>query len=283
MLFLKKKSVESRKKSRSKKKRNIRFPRWLLILPLLLLIPFYYGTIYSKAVAAYQWFFKPFSSKDYPHYDSYTIRIPQGYQIHGIDVSWYQGKINWENVSRMEDDGIKIHFSFIKASEGVFIADRHFQRNWKESAKAGIIRGAYHYFKPSKSGYWQARFFLQTVNFKKGDLLPVVDVEERGAKSRQEFQANLKAYLDEIERELGVKPIIYSGYKFYEDYLSGDFDEYPLWVAHYYRPKLKKLSGDVNLRFWQHSDRGRVDGIQHRVDMNVFNGSVEELSQMLIK
>ena len=183
----------------------------------------------------------------------------------------------------MEDDDVSIRFTFIKATEGVLLADRKFQRNWNESKKAGIIRGAYHYFKPNKSGYWQARFFLQTVNFKAGDMLPVLDVEERGTESRAKFQANLKKFLNEIEKEVGVKPIIYTGYKFYEDNLAGDFDGYPLWIANYYRSKLRPLSRQVKWHFWQHSDKARVNGIQHKVDMNVFNGDLGELDNFRIK
>jgi lysozyme len=259
-----------------------RFSWWWLALPFFLLIPFYYGSLYSRAVASVQWILGPPGSKDYPHYRSYQIRIPNGYQVHGIDVSWYQGQIDWEKIAQMEDDDVKIHFTFIKATEGLLLADRKFQRNWKESERAGIIRGAYHYFKPNKPGYWQARFFLQTVNFKAGDILPVLDVEERGKESREEFQANLKAFLNEVEKKTGVKPIIYSGYKFYEDNLAGDFNEYPVWIAHYYRSKLKPFSGQTKWSFWQHSDKARVNGIHHRVDMNVFNGSLDDLNELRI-
>ena len=203
--------------------------------------------------------------------------------MHGIDVSWYQGNIDWKKVTKMEDDDVKVNFSFIKATEGVLLPDPNFQRNWKGAEKAGIIRGAYHYFKPNKSGYWQARFFLQTVSFNNGDMLPVVDIEERGKKSRAEFQANLKSFLTEVEKAIGEKPIIYTGYKFYEDNLAGDFDGYPLWIAHYYRSKLRPLSGKAKWDFWQHSDKARVNGIQTRVDMNVFNGSLSDLEELRLK
>ena len=253
------------------------------MVPLLLLLPFYYGKIYSKALATLQWIRNPIENKNYPHYDSYKIRIPKGYAVHGIDVSWYQGQINWKKVAAMEDDDVRIGFSFIKATEGVLLADSRFQRNWRESHEAGIIRGAYHYFKPNKSGYWQARFFLQTVNFRKGDMLPVVDVEERGKESGAKFRANLKLFVDEVEKELGVKPIIYSGYKFYEDHLSGDFTDYPLWIAHYYRSKLRPLSKQGKWHFWQHSDKARINGIRHLVDMNVFNGDANDLNELRIR
>jgi lysozyme len=282
-MLLATKTNSSRKVKRKKKKPARRFSWWWLLLPLFLLIPFYYGKIYSRAVATLQWLANPLSDNNYPHYRSYKIRIPGGFTVHGIDVSWYQGLINWEKIALMEDEDVKIHFSFIKATEGILLADPRFQRNWRESARAGIIRGAYHYFKPNKSGYWQARFFLQTVDFRKGDLLPVVDVEERGKESEAKFIANLKSFVDEVEKSVGVKPIIYSGYKFYEDNLAANFNGYPLWIAHYYRSRLRPLSGNTMWEFWQHSDKARVNGIRHLVDMNVFNGQPEDLDQLRIR
>lgn len=267
---------------RRKRKKSNPFKWWFIILPVFVLLPFYYGAIYSQIMATIQWFSKPVGDPNYPHYESYNIKIPLNFEIHGIDVSRYQGEIDWKRIAIMEDKGVQIKFSFIKATEGLFIADPKFHRNWKESKRAGIVRGAYHYFKPGKSGYWQARFFLQTVNFKSGDLLPVVDVEELGKQPRKEFVSNLKSFLTVVEDKLGVKPIIYSGYKFYEDNLA-TFNGYPLWIAHYYRPKMKVLSNNSQWSFWQHSDKAHVNGINHRVDMNVFNGSLEEFEKLRIK
>ena len=79
-------------------------------MPLLLLVPLYYGKIYSKALATLQWISSPLASKDYPHYESYKIRIPRGYAVHGIDVSWYQGHIDWQKIAGMNDDDVKIRF-----------------------------------------------------------------------------------------------------------------------------------------------------------------------------
>ena len=199
--------------------------------------------------------------------------------MHGIDVSRYQGKIEWKNVASMEERDVKIDFAFIKATEGVLLVDPYFQRNWDQTLKVGIIRGAYHYFKPQKSGLWQADLFLQAVSFESGDLLPVVDIEETGGKSKVDLQINLKLFLKRIEKKLGVKPIIYTGYKFYLDNLKGDFDAYPVWIAHYYRAKPKT---NVKWKFWQHSDKARINGIIYNVDMNVFNGGMDDLRKLLM-
>jgi len=124
----------------------------------------------------------------YRTYKSFNIRIPNKYVVHGIDVSYAQGTIDWQKVRAMEDDSVRITFAFIKATEGVLSVDPFFQRNWREAAKAGIICGAYHYFKPNKSGAWQARLFLQTAKIEKGDLPLVVDVEELNHVSPDEMR-----------------------------------------------------------------------------------------------
>lgn len=215
-------------------------------------------------------------------YESYGIRIPRKYSIHGIDVSYAQGKIDWQRVKAMEEDGVKINFAFIKATEGLLTVDPYFQRNWREAAKTGILCGAYHFFRPEKDGKLQARFFLQNVNIEKGDLPPVVDVEKLYGKSPTKMRHELYAFLTHIEQKTQVRPVIYSGLSFYRDYLKGHFDDYPLWIAHYYRPEL--LPGNaIYWKFWQHSDKGKVNGITHSVDFDVFRGDSTALQKLLVK
>ncbi|MGB4775631.1 MAG: GH25 family lysozyme [Daejeonella sp.] len=275
--------VNRRKSSRQTgiaRRKGIISKLWLaIILILLVLSPFYYGKLISLVRSTAIWVVNVFHADNYPHYISYQIRIPKGYSIHGIDVSRYQGEIDWQRVAAMTDEDVKINYTIIKATEGLLSVDPYFKRNWRLSRKAGLKRGAYHYFKQNRSGLWQARFFLQTVPFSSGDIVPVIDVEERGSKSREEFQANLKQFLKEVEKQLGIKPMIYSGLKFYCDNLSGDFDDYPVWIAHYYQPRLNLASW----HFWQHSDKARVNGIFHQVDMNVFNGTDDDFKKLLIK
>ena len=240
---------------------------------------FNYGKVIKGITTSYRWAADTFVNDQYPHYSSYNIRIPKGYSLHGIDVSRYQGKIDWEKVAAMQERDVRIDFVFIKASEGMLLVDPYFQRNWKKSSDAGLLRGAYHYFKPQKAGLWQANLFLQAVNFESGDLLPVVDIEETGGQSKTQLQKNLQVFLTRVEKKLGVKPIIYTGYQFYLDNLAGDFDEYPVWVAHYYRAKPKTA---VKWKFWQHSDKARINGIKYPVDMNVFRGEVNDLENLII-
>lgn len=253
----------------------------IAIVVLLLFSPFYYGKIIRTTVSTGRWIKDLFIFNDYPHYDKLNVKVPRRFYVHGIDVSSYQQKIKWHLVDSMNDDGIKISFAFIKATEGVTLVDPYFQRNWRESKENNIIRSAYHYFKPKKSGIWQARFFMQTAKFEQGDLPPVLDIEEIGNLSKEELQDNVQDFLDEVERKVRVKPIIYTGYKFYVDYLQGRFDDYPLWVAHYYKPKLKLEN--TKWKFWQHTDEATIDGIKGKTDLNVFNGDEEDLSSLLIQ
>lgn len=219
-----------------------------------------------------------------PHYHTYTsfnIPIPDQYSIHGIDVSSYQGKIDWQKVKNMNEDGVHISFAFIKATEGILLVDPYFQRNWREAPKAGVLCGAYHFFRPQFSGKWQARFFLQTVRIEKGDLPMVVDIEQLDHVTPVKMRAELKEFLLQIQAKTGAKPIIYSGLTFYQDYLEGYFDDYTLWIAHYYHPELV-ISKNTNWKFWQHSDKAKVNGINHVVDFNIFRGDSTVLRKMLI-
>lgn len=270
-----------RKKTTKKSKTNYKYIFIGIVVVFLVFSPLYYGKVLRSFVSTGRWVKDLFIFDEYPHYEKFGVRIPRKYYVHGIDVSSYQQKINWAKVDSMDDYGIRVSFAFIKATEGITLVDPYFQRNWRESKNAGVIRGAYHYFKPKKSGLWQAKFFLQTVKIEAGDLPPVIDIEETGRLDKLNLQLNLQEYLNEIEKQTKVKPIIYTGYQFFKDNLKGKFDDYPIWIAHYYQPKLKLEETDWY--FWQHADNARVDGIKGKVDMNVFNGDEEDLSALLVQ
>jgi len=273
-----------KKKTPVKKKRAFPVQLKLLIAGLLLILfsPLYYGYVLKIFSATTSWIMDIGEDPNYRTYKSYAIRIPRNFGIHGIDVSSYQGKIDWKKVKAMREDSVHITFAFIKATEGVSSVDSYFQRNWREAPKAGIICGAYHYFIPRKSGLWQARFFLQTVKFEEGDLPPVVDVEDLSSQSPEKMRKELSDFIQHVEKKTGVKPIIYSGLVFYKSYLKGHFDGYPLWIAHYYQPELKAGVG-TKWHFWQHSDKARITGISHVVDFNAFKGDSLAFQQMLIR
>lgn len=218
---------------------------------------------------------------DYIHFygyrpvKSFAIRIPASYTIHGIDVSRWQERIDWQRVAKMRDNGIRLQFAFIKATEGEKLVDPYFSRNWQLSRENGLLRWAYHYFSPSvaapgsgtiisaNGGFLTRRFPCGTGRRRAGKII--------GKRITQAGKSGLKM----VEKRTGKKPIIYSGAVFYHTNLAGYFNEYPWWVAHYYQ---RRPDNDgMAWRFWQHSDRGQVDGINGPVDFNVFNGTVEEL------
>jgi lysozyme len=249
---------------------------------LILLSPFYYGYVVGFFSSTWRWVFNIGASTHYRTYKSFGIRIPTRYHIHGIDVSYAQGRIDWRKVRAMEEDSVHISFAFIKATEGLLTVDPYFKRNWREAAKTGIRCGAYHYFRPKKSGLWQARFFLQNVRLESGDMPAVVDIETLDGKSPAEMRKQLTDFLLQVEAKTHVKPIIYSGLSFYKDYLEDYFADYKLWIAHYNKAELK-AGKNTNWWFWQHSETARVNGINHAVDFDAFKGDSAAFEQFMIQ
>jgi lysozyme len=214
-------------------------------------------------------------------YPAFGIDIPVNYSIHGIDVSHHQSAIDWADVKAMQVKNIKMGFCFIKATEGFGRVDPQFRRNWLKAKEAGMPRGAYHFFIASKSGKAQAENFIETVVLEKGDLPPVLDVEQANGASVADIQQRVRDWLAMVEQHYKVKPILYTNVDFYETFLAGAFDGYPLWVAHYLvkdKPRIQR-----NWLFWQHSEQGRVNGIDARVDFNVFNGDSSDFKKLLLK
>jgi lysozyme len=216
-------------------------------------------------------------------YKIFGIRMPEGYKVHGIDVSRYQNKIDWKYIESFTGDehDVKISFAFIKATEGRSIQDSLFKINWENIGQTNIIRGAYHFFIPTRSALEQAQNFIANVELVKGDLPPVLDIEKSGG-SAAKLRENIKIWLNEVEKYYGVTPIIYSSIDFYRKYLIVDADlrKYPLWIAHYDR---KKIEFEESWLFWQHNDKGRIPGINEKVDFNVFNGNMDKLKSLCKK
>lgn len=214
------------------------------------------------------------------HYPAFDIPIPSNYIIHGIDVSRYQELVAWEEVIKMKDQEVQLGFAFIKATEGLSNRDPQFNRNWRRSKKAGMVRGAYHFFLATKDGKAQARHFIKHVKLESGDLPPVLDVELTYGVSPKKIREEVKEWLDVAEQAYGIRPIIYTNIDFYTKVLTHAFDDYPLWIAHYYQPGKPRIKRDWV--FWQHSEEGRVNGIRSRVDFNVFNGDSADFKNLLV-
>jgi lysozyme len=222
-----------------------------------------------------------FSRPKFRRYAAFGIDLPVNYAIHGIDVSKYQRNIDWKAVQAMEDKEVKIGFAFIKATEGLGRVDNDFRKNWFNVKQAMVPRGAYHFFISSKSGKAQAENFIETVILTKGDMPPVLDIETANGASVPDVQQRAKDWLLMIENHYKVKPIIYTNIDFYSNFLAGKFDDYPLWVAHYYvkdKPRIER-----NWIIWQHNEKGRVNGIETFVDFNVFKGDSAAFKKLLIK
>ena len=214
-------------------------------------------------------------------YPAFGIYIPEGYSIHGIDVSHYQHVINWSDVKQMQVKNIKVGFVFIKATEGIGKMDASFRRNWLQAKEKKIPKGAYHYFVSGKNGKAQAQNFIDIVELEKGDLPPVLDIEQANGNEVNDVRTEAAIWLNKIEQHYKIKPIIYTNIDFYNNYLNENFEQYPFWIAHYLQPI--KPRTDRKWIFWQHSEKGHVNGIKSTVDFNVFAGDSAAFKELLIK
>lgn len=211
-----------------------------------------------------------------------SSRIDQSLEesVFGVDMSHYQGDINWGQFRNITT-AVPASFVILRATMGSDSRDRHFKKYWKQARQRGIVCGAYHFFRPDEPGLLQAQNFIRHVRLKAGDLPPVVDVEHEPKKTTiSKMVAELQVFVDAVEKQYGVKPIIYSGDWFYRTHLSsGQFDDYPVWIANYnflWKPKNKKWI------IWQFTDTGRIEGVDEMVDLNVFRGTRAQFDSVRI-
>ena len=210
------------------------------------------------------------------------VPYPQGYEIRGIDISHHQGKIDWDELRRggvIADSPVR--FIMVKATEGSNLVDKCYADNFKNARDYGYVRGAYHFWSNLSGAETQAYNFINNVKLIPGDLPPVLDIEQTSRKiSNNELRDSLVRWLNIIERHYGVKPIIYTYHKFRKKHLTDTiFNCYPNWIAHYY---VDTLEYGGKWDFWQHTDRGKLPGIEECVDLNIFNGSYEQLMELTL-
>lgn len=206
------------------------------------------------------------------------------YEIHGVDVSHYQGTIDWQTLSQQGLD-----FAVIKATEGSTHIDDRFDENWQAAEQTHLYLGAYHFFSFDSEGDRQAASYIETVGSLDGKLAPVVDIEYYGTKKsnppeRAEVIKKLKDLLDTLEQHYQIKPIIYTTFTVYNDYIKGEFEGYPLWVRSIYCPPAVLFGNKWS--FWQYMDTAMLDGYvgdQKYIDVNVFNGTREDLEELVIQ
>jgi lysozyme len=205
---------------------------------------------------------------------------PIGYSIRGIDISHYQGNIDWELLKNATLNGEPIRFAIMKATEGTDFLDEYFNYNFDMAREIGLIRGAYHFFLPSESPRLQAEYFIEKVHLQEGDFPPVLDIEHPGNLTPEQIRNAALEWLQIIEERYDIKPIIYTNYKFKKKYLNDSLlNTYPYWIAHYYVDTLE-YTGEWKL--WQYTDNGKIDGIKGTTDFNIYNGSMYDLQKFLI-
>lgn len=205
------------------------------------------------------------------------VAAAQNYPVHGIDISRWQGEIDWASVK-----GAGTRFVYMKATEGGDHIDPAFQRNWDGARRAGIPRGAYHFVFWCRPAHEQALWFKQHIPNDPGALPPVLDLEWNGHSKtcpkkidRSLALEKIQLMLTELEQLTGKKPIIYTDITFHKDVLEGQFNDYPYWI----RSTAAKPETRYENRpwaFWQFTTTGRVPGIRGDVDRNAFYGSEEQ-------
>lgn len=213
-----------------------------------------------------------------------TPILAEKYELTGVDVSHYQGTIDWTVLAGQELD-----FAFIKATEGSGHIDECFHDNWKEANKTNLCIGAYHFFSFDSNGEKQAESYIDAVGSLNGKMAPAIDVEFYGDKesnppSKKDVAMQLSKMLRKLEEHYQAKPIIYTTYKTYDRYLKGEFEEYPLWIRNvYYKPLFAPKN---RWTFWQYTDTAVLEGYkgaEKYIDMNVFRGTREDLDGMLVQ
>jgi lysozyme len=194
----------------------------------------------------------------------------------GIDVSYYQGTINWTSVA---NSGIK--FAFIRVSDGTGFHDPKFTSYWAGAHNAGIIRGAYQFFRPAQNVAAQANLLISALggHYTPGDLPPVLDVEDAGGESAATVASKIRQWVDQVKNTLGVDPIIYTGKYFWRDQVGGptSFVNNALWIAQYTSLCPDLPSPWARWTFWQNTETGSVSGISGQMDLDQFNGTLADL------
>lgn len=203
------------------------------------------------------------------------------YEVRGVDVSFYQGDINWNVLAKQG-----ISFAFIKATEGSSFLDEKFKENYENAIKTDLKIGAYHFFSFDSNGNTQADNFIKNVPKKDDMLPPVVDIEFYGDKYKnvpdiEETQKQLQILLDRLEEYYGKKAIIYATYKSYNLYIMNNFKDNYIWIRDvFFRPSLRD---NRDWTFWQYTDKVKLEGYngkESKIDMNVFNGNSEEFRKI---
>ena len=280
---MRKKTVRRRTTvTRKSKKKSVFVTKIIRYLSLILVGVFLFGIAYHyREGLAYYFSFKSNKvlseaeeSKEVSDVRNFQVLEKSEGKTIGLDVSEYQEKISWSYVDTLEQK-YPLDFVFIRATVGNDRVDSQFKRNWLGAKENKMIRGAYHYYRPNENSIKQAELFIQTVTLKKGDLPPVLDIERLPEnQSIDSLKIGLKRWLTKVESHYKVRPIIYTGEKYYDDFLKEEFSDYLFWIANYnfYREQIQD-----EWLFWQFTEKAKVPGIKTNVDVNIYNGDLQQL------
>ncbi len=220
----------------------------------------------------------------------FMSHLSLGQNVHGIDVSNWQGNIDWNNVA---NDGQV--YAWAKASEGMTYQDPQFINNMTNGLNAGVVMGAYHFARPDNNlATEDASNFLSSAGayIGAGFLPPVLDLENPYSNGQSivltdlftsnELSSWVMEWMSTVETQTGITPIIYVNGN-YANYLNSSVNNYGLWFA---QPD-ESLTPPVNIGVWddwlfkQYSWWGEVPGIIGDVDLNIFNGSISEFNELI--
>ena len=257
--------------------------QYFILFSLIIVIPvgFKAYKIYFPKVKA---FFKNYTNyltekDDNLYVEPFLKTHIKEYEIHGIDISKHQGTIDWKLVKH-PDETKNIDFIFIRATYGDQ-KDKLYNINWQSATDLNFTIGAYHYYWPNKNSTVQATNFIKTVQLQKGNLPPVLDIEVLPKiQSNSSWRKGIKNWLNLIETNYGIKPIIYTSEVFYKHFLEPDpfFKDYSrLWIANYNNDSIP----NSKWHFWQYSDKVKMNGIKGLVDFNVYRNDITEFNQLL--
>ncbi len=199
-------------------------------------------------------------------------------EISGVDLSKWQGEVDFPAIKAAGRS-----YVFIKATQGAREVDPNYRRNISDARKAGLAAGSYHFYMTNESPEAQFVHMSTNVSLLTGDLPPVVDIELLSRNTLQKPASELKLFLSLLEKKYRVKPIVYSGESFANEYLAG-FSGFPLWLAEYNKDRAPKLPLDwKRWTFWQHTQSGTVPGVSGKVDLDRFNGTRRQFRALLVR
>jgi lysozyme len=271
-----------------KNRRKSYFFRRKVVLAILIIALIGTGLYLKQSISYYYaLYFNKFSHKKLHNNETETVRIQKILsnnldKTYGFDVSHYQNKedIKWDSLT-IGNKTIPLEFVVMRATMGNRNADKHFSDFWEQAKKQNLIRGAYHFYRADEDPVIQANNFLENVKLESGDLPPILDIEKiPKRKTNKKLLDDLKVWCKIVEETYGEKPIIYTYYHYYKDFLKGEFDDYPLWLANY--NDVPTPSPDSNWDFWQFTENGIVHGINTKVDLDIYNGSSWSLKRLTL-